>query len=124
MVVEPIAPGETVAYTAPAMLPGMDEMNSRILRRCEGAMGPSGFLIADDGEIGARNQMGLAAKNPEWVILNRGFESELTNESGKLSYDKSSETPQRGFWKHWSSVLAGSANTAVPSVETSEQQSV
>jgi phenylpropionate dioxygenase-like ring-hydroxylating dioxygenase large terminal subunit len=116
MVVEPIAPGETVAYTAPAMLPGMDEMNSRILRRCEGAMGPSGFLIADDGEIGARNQMGLAAKNPEWVVLNRGFEGELTNESGKLSYDKSSETPQRGFWKHWSSVLADSANTSIPAV--------
>ena len=27
-------------------------------------MGPAGFLIADDGEIGARNQLGLAAASP------------------------------------------------------------
>ncbi len=117
MVVEPLAPGETIAYTAPALLPGQEEMNSRTLRRCEGAMGPSGFLIADDGEIGARNQLGLAAKNPEWVILNRGFESELTNESGTLNYDKSAETPQRGFWRHWGDVMdargARGSNAAV-----------
>ena len=25
-------------------------------------MGPAGFLIADDGEIGMRNQLGLAAR--------------------------------------------------------------
>ena len=105
MVVEPLAAGETIAYTSPALLPGADEMNSRILRRCEGAMGPSGFLIADDGEIGARNQLGLASKNPEWLTLSRGFESELTDETGTLSYDKSAETPQRGFWRHWASVM-------------------
>jgi len=28
-------------------------------------MGPAGFLIADDGEIGMRNQAGLAAELPE-----------------------------------------------------------
>lgn len=105
MVVEPVAAGETIAYTSPALLPGQDEMNGRILRRCEGAMGPSGFLLADDGEIGARNQLGLSSKNPEWLMLNRGFESELTDETGTLSYDKSAETPQRGFWRHWVSVM-------------------
>jgi phenylpropionate dioxygenase-like ring-hydroxylating dioxygenase large terminal subunit len=107
MVVEPVSAGETIAYTTPALLEGAPEMNSRILRRCEGAMGPSGFLIADDGEIGQRNQMGLAAERPEWVVLSRGFESEITDDAGVKNYDKSAETPQRGFWRHWSEVMEG-----------------
>lgn len=106
MVVEPISPGETIAYTAPALLDGAPEMNGRIIRRCEGAMGPSGFLIADDGEIGARNQLGLSAKNPEWVVISRGLESDIADDSGIKNYDKSSETPQRGFWQHWSHAMA------------------
>jgi phenylpropionate dioxygenase-like ring-hydroxylating dioxygenase large terminal subunit len=105
MVVEPIGPAETIAYTTPALLPGMDEMNGRMLRRTEGAMGPAGFLIADDGEIGARNQLGLAARSPEWIVLARGHSSDIADETGLVNHDKSAETPQRGFWKHWASVL-------------------
>jgi phenylpropionate dioxygenase-like ring-hydroxylating dioxygenase large terminal subunit len=109
MFVEPLAPGETIAYTTPALMPGTEEMNGRMLRRTEGAMGPSGFLIADDGEIGARNQMGLAARSPEWIMLSRGLESDLHEETGTVNHDKSAETPQRGFWQHWASVLRGPA---------------
>ena len=113
MVVEPIAPGETIAYTSPAFLGGAPELNSRIIRRCEGAMGPSGFLIADDGEIGARNQMGLASKNPQWLTLSRGFESDIVDGSTTKNYDKSAETPQRGFWQHWAKIVGSSgANEA------------
>jgi nitrite reductase/ring-hydroxylating ferredoxin subunit len=54
MTVEPLSLGETIAYTTPVLIPGQPEMNSRTLRRTEGAMGPAGFLIADDGEIGAQ----------------------------------------------------------------------
>jgi phenylpropionate dioxygenase-like ring-hydroxylating dioxygenase large terminal subunit len=105
MVVEPLGPGETIAYTTPTLIPDMDEMNSRMLRRTEGAMGPAGFLIADDGEIGARNQLGLAARTPEWITLARGLETDLHEETGTVNHDKSAETPQRGFWRHWASVL-------------------
>jgi phenylpropionate dioxygenase-like ring-hydroxylating dioxygenase large terminal subunit len=107
MFVEPLAPGETIAYTTPALIPGMDELNGRMLRRTEGAMGPAGFLIADDGEIGARNQLGLAARNPEWIMLARGVTTDLDEPSGTVNHDKSSETPQRGLWRHWASVLDG-----------------
>ncbi|HVV08054.1 aromatic ring-hydroxylating dioxygenase subunit alpha [Amycolatopsis sp.] len=107
MFVEPLAPGETIAYTTPALIPGMDELNSRMLRRTEGAMGPAGFLIADDGEIGARNQMGLAATHPEWIMLARGATTDQADETGIVNHDKSSETPQRGLWQHWASVLDG-----------------
>lgn len=106
MVVEPVAPGETIAYTTPAYLKGSPEMNRRILRRCEGAMGPSGFLIADDGEIASRNQKGLAAERPEWLELSRGLEDDITDESGTKNYDKSAETPQRGFWRQWATAMA------------------
>src|ERR1019366_7443316 len=57
---------------------------------------PAGFLIADDGEIGARNQLGLAARSPEWVTLSRGRESDVADETGWVNRDKSAETPQRG----------------------------
>jgi phenylpropionate dioxygenase-like ring-hydroxylating dioxygenase large terminal subunit len=109
MFVEPLAPGETIAYTTPALIPGMDELNSRMLRRTEGAMGPAGFLIADDGEIGARNQMGLASTRPEWIRLARGETTDVHDETGIVNHDKSSETPQRGLWQHWASVLDGDA---------------
>lgn len=109
MTVEPLGPGETIAYTTPALIPGQDEMNERMLRRTEGAMGPAGFLIADDGEIGMRNQFGLAARDPEWIQLSRGIETDIEDETGVVNHDKSAETPQRGWWKHWAAVLDGDA---------------
>jgi phenylpropionate dioxygenase-like ring-hydroxylating dioxygenase large terminal subunit len=106
MFVEPQAPDRTVAYTTAALIPGQDELNERTLRRAEGAMGPAGFLIADDGEIGMRNQAGLAAELPEWLVLSRGFGKDITDESGTFNLDKSAETPQRGFYAHWAAVVA------------------
>ncbi|MGW6358071.1 aromatic ring-hydroxylating oxygenase subunit alpha [Streptomyces sp. NPDC055092] len=105
MFVEPIAPDETIAYTGIAAMPGQDRLNERTLRRAEGAMGPAGFLIADDGEIGMRNQAGLAAEGPEWLVLARGEESDIADETGIVNTDKSAETPQRGFYRQWAAVM-------------------
>jgi phenylpropionate dioxygenase-like ring-hydroxylating dioxygenase large terminal subunit len=112
MFVEPIGPAETIAYTSPVMLDGegTDAINRKTIRRAEGAMGPAGFLIADDGEIGARNQLGMAARHPEWVTLSRGLETDRRDEHGTRNDDKSAETPQRGFWHHWSRVVEGAAS--------------
>jgi hypothetical protein len=109
MFVEPQAPDRTIAYTTAVLIPGQDALNERTLRRSEGAMGPAGFLIADDGEIGMRNQAGLAAELPEWLMLARGVEDDVTDESGIINRDKSAETPQRGFYSHWASVIGGGA---------------
>jgi phenylpropionate dioxygenase-like ring-hydroxylating dioxygenase large terminal subunit len=109
MTVEPVAPDRAIAYTTPALLPGVPEMNRRMIRRAEGAMGPAGFLIADDGEIGARNQLGLSSHQPEWLILGRGVESDTLDETGVVNTDKSAETPQRGFWREWARVMADPA---------------
>ena len=105
MFVEPISVNETVAYTTAALFPGQDRMNQKMLRRAEGAMGPAGFLIADDGEIGMRNQAGLAAEEPEWLVLARGLETDFEDETGIVNSDKSAETPQRGFYRQWAKVV-------------------
>ena len=71
-----------------------------------GSDGSQRFLIADDGEIGARNFRGLAAEHPEWVELSRGLEDDIVDDSGIKNYDKSAETPQRGFWRQWAEAVA------------------
>lgn len=109
MFVEPQAPDRTIAYTTAVLIPGQDDLNERTLRRSEGAMGPAGFLIADDGEIGMRNQAGLAAELPEWLMLARGLESDVEDASGIINRDKSAETPQRGFYSQWATVVGGKA---------------
>lgn len=109
MFVEPQAPDRTVAYTTAVLVPGQEALNERTLRRSEGAMGPAGFLIADDGEIGMRNQAGLAAELPEWLVLARGVEDDVTDASGIINRDKSAETPQRGFYSQWAAVVGGRA---------------
>jgi len=109
MFVEPQETDRTIAYTTPVLIPGQDDLNDRTMRRSEGAMGPAGFLIADDGEIGMRNQAGLAAKLSDWLVLSRGMESDITDETGIINRDKSAETPQRGFYAQWAAVVGGKA---------------
>ena len=117
MYVEPIEVDKTVAYTTAALIPGQRDLNQRTLRRAEGAMGPAGFLIADDGEIGMRNQAGLAAKEPEWLVLARGLETDVTDETGIVNSDKSAETPQRGFYRRWAEVV-GASTAGTPAALT------
>lgn len=109
MFVEPLAPDRTIAWTTAVLIPGQDELNERTLRRSEGAMGPAGFLIADDGEIGMRNQAGLAAESPEWLVLKRGVDDDIVDSTGIINRDKSAETPQRGFYARWAAVVGGRA---------------
>lgn len=109
MYVEPVAAERTIQYTSPVSLVGAEEMNARIIRQTEGAMGPAGFLIADDAEMGERNQIGLHAQTPEWVLFSRGKASEETETRGITSYDRTSETSQRGMWQHYREVMTGEA---------------
>jgi hypothetical protein len=40
-------------------------------------------------------------------MLARGVDDDVTDESGIINRDKSAETPQRGFYSHWASVVGG-----------------
>lgn len=108
MVIEPIGPDASIQYTCPVFLEGADDLNARTLRRCEGAMGPAGFLIADDAEIGELTQMGVANLEPEWIILSRGLGKEELLPNGVKLAGLMDETSQRGFWNHYREVMATS----------------
>jgi len=101
----PVGPGECIQYTTPIHLKGGAELNARTLRRCEGAMGPAGFLIADDAEVGGMVQAGLGAAQPEWVILKRGLETEVLEEDGTRSAGLMDETSQRGIWRRYRELM-------------------
>jgi phenylpropionate dioxygenase-like ring-hydroxylating dioxygenase large terminal subunit len=104
--IEPISASETLVYTTPTFIPGHEEMNVKMIHRTQGALGPAGFITADDAEIAWRNQRGLAARSPEWLPLSRGLESDHCDEQGRVNRDKSTETPLRGFWREWRQVMS------------------
>lgn len=108
MVIEPVSPDTSIQYTTPVFLEGADDLNARTLRRCEGAMGPAGMLIADDAEIGELTQMGVANLEPEWIILSRGMGKEEVLPNGVKLAGLMDETSQRGFWSHYREVMAAS----------------
>lgn len=106
MVIQPIGPSETIQYTTPVLLKGADELNKRTMRRCEGALGPAGFLIADDAEIGELTQIGVSNLEPEWLLLNRGLGAEEVLADGTRVGGLMDETSQRGFWRHYRDVMS------------------
>lgn len=112
MLIEPVGPGESIHSTCPVFLEGADELNARTLRRCEGALGPAGFLIADDAEIGELTQMGVSNLEPEWINLSRGMESEEILSNGVRRAGLMDETSQRGFWRHYRDVMVAGQECA------------
>lgn len=105
MAVEPVNPDLTIHYTTPVMLAGGGELNARTLRRCEGALGPSGFLIADDAAIAETTQAGLHNHDPEWLALKRGIHKETVEADGRHIAGLMDETPMRGFWYHYRGIM-------------------
>lgn len=102
---QPVSPTETIQYQTPVLLKGAPEMNKRILRNTEGAMGPAGSLIADDSEMYERNQRGLEARTPEWLVLKRGLHREEVESKGSIVSHHTDETTQRGIWRHYKKLM-------------------
>ena len=105
MVLQPVSAGETIHWTTPVMLEDGGEINERSLRRCEGALGPAGFLIADDAEISDLNQIGVGNREPEWVMLRRGLETEKHQADNIIVGGLMDETSQRAFWRHYGQLM-------------------
>lgn len=102
--IQPVSVNETIQYQTPVLLKGAPEMNKRILRNTEGAMGPAGSLIADDSEMYERNQRGLEARSPEWLVLRRGLHRER-RDNGSVASHHTDETTQRAIWRHYKKVM-------------------
>lgn len=108
--IQPVSVDRCVNWHTPLYLKGVPpEVNRRILRQGEVALGPSAFLLADDAIIAERQWHALNGA-PLWMDLTRGLEREQHGERGVRSGHYSDETPQRGFWRHYRSIFAGSAS--------------
>ncbi|WP_207764906.1 MULTISPECIES: aromatic ring-hydroxylating oxygenase subunit alpha [Hyphococcus] len=109
---EPVAPGVCLHVHTPMYLEGVeDDVNKRILRQSEGALGPTAFLLADDCVIAERAQNALQGKG-RWLDLSRGAEREVVADDGVISSHLTDETPNRGFWRHYRSVMHPGAPTS------------
>lgn len=104
-VIQPLAVDETVQHVTALQFKGAPDMNERMLRQTVGSVGPAGFLLADDSEMYERNQVGVAARAPEWLVLQRGLHRERRDEDGHLIGDATDEVPQRAIWRHYRALM-------------------
>ena len=59
-------------------------------------MGPASFLMPEDLTVAARNQVGLHARNAEWLELSRGLDREYVDADGRVVSHVTDETTNRG----------------------------
>ena len=105
VMIQPVDVGHTLNCHAPLLLKGApDEVNMRILRQGEVAMGPSSFLTSDDSIIAERQWRALRGV-PGWLDLTRGLNREHRREDGVVEGHYTDEAPNRGFWQHYASLM-------------------
>jgi fatty-acyl-CoA synthase len=104
-VLQPLSVDETVQHVTAIQFKGAPDLNRRMLQQVIGSVGPAGFLLADDSEMYERNQRGLGALRPEWLVLRRGQHRERVDEEGLLVGDATDEVPQRGIWRHYRELM-------------------
>lgn len=108
-VIQPTAVDETVQHVTALQFKGAEDLNRRMRQQTMGSVGPAGFLLADDGEMYERTQLGAQALDPEWLYLGRGKHRERTDADGFLVGEATDETPSRGFWRHYAALMADEA---------------
>jgi phenylpropionate dioxygenase-like ring-hydroxylating dioxygenase large terminal subunit len=104
-VLQPLAVDETVQHVTAMQFKGAPDLNRRLLQQAMGSVGPAGFLLADDSEMYERNQRGVQARRPEWLVLKRGMHRERHDDEGMLVGDATDEVPQRGIWRHYRALM-------------------
>ncbi len=104
-VIQPLSVHETVQHVTALQFKGAPELNRRMRQQTMGSVGPAGFLLADDAEMYERTQMGVQMQKPEWLFLGRGKHRERRDDNGFLIGDATDETPTRGIWRHYRSLM-------------------
>jgi phenylpropionate dioxygenase-like ring-hydroxylating dioxygenase large terminal subunit len=105
-IVQPVGVEECVHWHTPMFLKGVPEFNGRLLRMAEAGMGPASFLMPDDLIVAGRNQLGLHAQTTPWLLLGRGLHRETVDPEGRTVSHVTDETTNRGFWRHYRTVMA------------------
>jgi len=106
VIFQPVSVDESVQWHTPMFLQGVSELNTRILRQSEGALGPASFLVPEDATIAGRNQLGLEARSVEWLDLSRGLQREEVDSEGRKIAHLTDETTNRGFWRQYKKVMS------------------
>ena len=104
-IVQPVSVEECVHWHTPMFLKGAPELNGRLLRMAEAGMGPASFLMPEDLTVAARNQLGLQARVPEWLLLARGLNRERVDAEGRTVSHVTDETTNRGLWRHYRALM-------------------
>jgi phenylpropionate dioxygenase-like ring-hydroxylating dioxygenase large terminal subunit len=104
-VLQPLAVDRTVQDVTAVQLKGAPDINRRLLQQTIGSVGPAGLLLADDSEMYERNQRGVQALEPEWLVLKRGLHRER-KDNGYVVGDATDEVSQRGIWRHYREVMS------------------
>jgi phenylpropionate dioxygenase-like ring-hydroxylating dioxygenase large terminal subunit len=102
----PIGPGEAEVTIYPYELKNVPAAyNEGMLRSQERFYGPAGHGMADDADVFTQNQQGLEGDAVEWLIMERGIDSDEPMPGGEYRGLPSSEAPQRGFWRQWQRLM-------------------
>jgi fatty-acyl-CoA synthase len=104
-VIQPLSVDETVQHVTALQFKGAPDMNRRMLQQTIGSVGPAGLLLADDSEMYERNQRGVQARRPEWLVLKRGLHRERRDENGHLVGDATDEVSQRAIWRQYRALM-------------------
>jgi phenylpropionate dioxygenase-like ring-hydroxylating dioxygenase large terminal subunit len=104
-VLQPLAVDHTVQHVTAIQFKGAPDINRRLRQQTMGSVGPAGFLLADDAAMYERTQLGVQSSNPEWLYLGRGRHRERIDENGYRISDNTDETPSRGIWRHYKSMM-------------------
>jgi phenylpropionate dioxygenase-like ring-hydroxylating dioxygenase large terminal subunit len=107
LIIEPVSVSRSIQYSTPLLFAGAPSLNRRALRQFEGSVGPAGMLLADDSAMYERNQNGLRAADPEWLILRRGLHREQTQDGQRWS-NVTDETSQRAIWRRYREAVTAS----------------
>jgi len=107
-VIQPVSVDRTIVYEFPVELEGTDaEFNkairTRLLKEISISSGSpvSGMVNADDVEVYARTQSGLASGQMEWIRLARGIHREVEERTHEWSGQDMDELPQRAIYREW-----------------------
>ena len=79
-------------------------MNTRIIRLCEAALGPSSFFLPDDGVITERQDAAFSGL-PMEIDLRRGMGRENKNGMGVMESHVTDEVTNRAFWNRYKEVM-------------------
>ncbi|AJW40307.1 dioxygenase hydroxylase component [Rhodococcus sp. B7740] len=103
--IEPVGVDETIQHSTPVQFKGSPDINRRLISQSMASVGPAGMLLADDTEMYERNQAGVQASQPEWLVLKRGLDREWVDDDGLQVGVGNDETAMRAFWSHYRTVM-------------------